>query len=255
MTVGINVKDLSVTIANTAILRDVSCAVSTGELVALVGPNGAGKSTLLKAMLGLIPNISGEVSYDGTPIKDISAKARSKYVAYAPQGAPAHWPMAVEHIVGLGRIPHLSPWQSIGADDEQAIQKALNDTETDHLKGRLVTTLSGGERARVMLARAMVSGAPYLLADEPVASLDPYHQLEVMNILKAEAKKGSGVLVVMHDLSLSARYADRIILLNEGCILADGKPDVVMTDELLREAYQIKVARFDDAGEQFIIPR
>ena len=255
MTQGIFVKNLTVSLTDTVILKDISCRLNHGELVALIGPNGAGKSTLLRAILGLLPPDSGTVTIDATPIKHLIGRSRGKKMAYAPQGSPVFWPMEVFHVIALGRIPHINPWQKLTAADETAIHAAMQATETEHLAKRVVTTLSGGERARVMLARAIVTNAPYLMADEPIASLDPYHQLKVMQILSQQAKAGIGVMVVLHDLALALRYADRVILMHEGGILSQGLPKDVLNDHNLKTAFNIKVTRWQDEDISFIAPR
>ena len=162
--------------------------------------------------------------------------------------------MTVDHIVGLGRIPHLSPWRQLGPDDEAAINTAIELTDSAHLRDRITTTLSGGERARVMLARALAVEAPYLLADEPVASLDPYHQLQVMDILQDQARRGTGVLVVLHDLSLAMRYCDQVVLLLDGRVLAVGPPSDVMSDDNLQQAFSISAARWQHDGTELLTP-
>ncbi|MBT5187886.1 MAG: ABC transporter ATP-binding protein [Kordiimonadaceae bacterium] len=250
---GLIIKNVSLELGGASILKNISADVNRGEIVGLIGPNGAGKSSLLRSILGLVQMKSGEVFIDGTDLKDLSLKKRAQKMSYAAQGAPVHWPLTVEHIVALGRVPHLNPWQKLSVDDEIAIDYAIERTDCSSLRGRLVTTLSGGERARVLLARVLATGAPYVLADEPVASLDPAHQLQVMGILKNLSNNNHGVMVVMHDLSLALRYCDRIILLNEGQMLGQDTPDVILNDENLRDVFGIRASRWADNGEDFLI--
>ncbi|WP_321396856.1 ABC transporter ATP-binding protein [Emcibacter sp.] len=250
----LEVGNLDVSYGDNRILQDVSFQLPRGRMIGLIGPNGAGKSTLLKSVLGLVSRTGGTVSLDGGMLEDISLSERAKIMAYAAQGAPVHWPLTVEKMVTLGRLPHLGPWQKIGEQDHAAVEMALKMTDSYHLRERVVTTLSGGERACAMLARTIVTDAPYLLVDEPVASLDPSHQIQVMGILKKLAAQGHGVLIVLHDLTLARRYCDELVLLNRGRVLARGGPDEVLTDDNLSEAYGIRAVRWQAEGEEFIVP-
>ncbi|MCK5425918.1 MAG: ABC transporter ATP-binding protein [Emcibacter sp.] len=247
-------RDIHVTIKDNTILKGASLTVQKGKVIGLIGPNGAGKSTLLRAILGLVTPQSGEISLDDERMSDWTLKERAKKISYAAQGAPVHWPLDVQHIISLGRIPHLDPWQKISTSDEEIIHQAMIKTDTLHLSERLVTTLSGGERACVMLARAIVSEADYLCADEPIASLDPYHQLQVMDILQGLAREGHGVLIVLHDLTLAQRYCDELVLLNKGGVLSSGDVSHVLTPENLDKAYHIKASRWQENGDSFLSP-
>lgn len=251
---GLSAQGLRVNIGGKTILGGVDLAVRPGELVGLIGPNGAGKSTLLRAMLGLVDPQAGTVTLDGRPADTLDPAARARRIAYAPQGAPVHWPLTVERLVGLGRVPHLGPWQALRPEDAQAVQTALAATDTLHLRKRVVTTLSGGERAGVLLARAMAVGADYLLADEPVASLDPYHQLQVMDILADLAWGGTGVVVVLHDLGLALRSCSRLCLLDAGRVVADAAPAAVLTPEHLARVYRISAVTGAQDGADYLLP-
>lgn len=251
---GLHVTGLSVTLGGNAILRDVSFSVQPGQVVGLIGANGAGKSTALKAVLGIVDPTAGDIRVGEQDVAALSPRERAKKLSYVPQGAPVHWPLTVERLVGLGRTPHLTPWQDVSAEDEAIIRRVLEETDCWHLRDRLATTLSGGERSRVLLARTMAVGAPFMLADEPTASLDPLHQLQVMEIMRGQASCGAGVLLVLHDLSFALRYCDQLVLLHEGGVLAAGKPADVLTDAHLETAFGVKVARWTDGGEQFLAP-
>lgn len=250
----LRIDSLGVKLAGSQIIEDISFRVQPGEVVGLIGPNGAGKSTTIRALLGLLKNTEGAVRIGSDDLNFIARRERAKRLAYLPQGAPVHWPLTAERAVALGRIPHLNPWQDLSEEDSKAIHDAMEKTDCLDFKDRLVTTLSGGERSRVMLARALVVGAGFLLADEPTASLDPMHQLQVMDILRREAKNGAGVIIVMHDLSQAAQYCDKLILLFEGKLLAEGKPSAVLTDEIIGKAFGVDVARFKEAGRDFLVP-
>ncbi|MDG1438803.1 MAG: ABC transporter ATP-binding protein [Emcibacteraceae bacterium] len=251
----LKIDNISLDLENIPILENISATLNRGEVVGVIGPNGAGKSSLLRCILGLVKMKTGSVFIDEKNVDDLSLKERAQKMAYAAQGAPVHWPLTAEHIVGLGRVPHLNPWQKLSNVDQSIIDEAMEKTDCSSLKGRLVTTLSGGERARVLLARVLATAAPYILADEPVASLDPAHQLQIMEILKSLSKNDNGVLVVLHDLSLALRYCDRIILLNDGKMIAQDTPDVILNDDNLNNIFGIKASRWNDNGQDFLIAR
>lgn len=251
---GLKIQNISLELEGIDILHNVSVAVKQGETVGLIGPNGAGKSCLLKSILGLLDVKSGDITIDDRNVTELSLKERARKMAYAAQGAPVYWPLTAETIVGLGRVPHLNPWQSLSEDDKVAIEYAMTRTDCIDLRERLVTTLSGGERARVLLARVLATGAKYILADEPVASLDPSHQLQVMGILRGLSERNHGVLVVLHDLSHALRYCDSIILINEGQIIGQDVPSKILSDENLKDIFGISAARWSENGHQFLSP-
>jgi len=250
---GLKLEHVTVSLGGTDILQDVSFEVLPGEMVGLIGPNGAGKSTTLRAILGLI-DADGDIIMNDKPVAEMKAKDRARRLAYVPQGAPVHWPLTAERTVALGRIPHLNPWQEMAEADYVAIERAMRQTDSWNFKDRLVTTLSGGERARVLLARTIAVGASYLLADEPTASLDPEHQLQVMDVLRAEAGRGVGIVVVMHDLSLAMRSCDKLVLLYGGHILAVGTPKAVLTDAHVATAFNVKMAKWSDGTSDYMVP-
>lgn len=250
----LKVSDLNLKIDGAKIINNASLEIETGQIIGLIGPNGAGKSMLLKSILGLNEEAHGTVTIDDQNLNNISLKDKAKFISYAAQGAPVHWPLTVGHLVSLGRIPHLSPWQSTTKEDQQLTLNAMKMTEVDHLSTRTTTSLSGGERARAMLARAIVTGSDFLFADEPIEALDPYHQIQIMNILKNLSQKGQGVLVVIHDLNVAQQYCDQLILMDNGKIIAKGVPENVLTDEFLQNTYRIKASRIEHDGQHIILP-
>lgn len=237
--VSISIDGLSVDLGGRAILRDVAMDLAPGALIGVIGPNGAGKSTLIRAMLGLLPFQQGQVTIDGQAVGAMAPRDLARAIAYLPQGQVLHWPLSVERLVGLGRLPHLGPLSRPGAQDREAIAEAMQRADIASLADRTATELSGGERARVMLARALAVGARGLVVDEPLASLDPGHQIDVMELLTREARRGALVVVVLHDLSMAARYCDRLLLMDEGRLIADGAPAQILTQERLRAVYGI----------------
>ncbi len=248
------ISDLAVSIAGQVILHPMSATFNAGEFTSVIGPNGAGKSTLLKGLLGLI-TASGSVQLGSARIDTLEAKLRARQIAYLPQGHEAHWPISARAIVALGRFPHgASDPDRLSATDAACVDAAMQAAHVSHLADRVVTTLSGGERARVALARCLAVGAAILLCDEPTAALDPGHQLGVMQTLRACARQGQTVIGVTHDLALAARFADRIIMLHEGKVIADGAPVDVLTPDLLRQVYGIEAFITKHLGETALLP-
>lgn len=247
--VTITLTGVGATLGGRIVLRDVSATLAGGALVGVLGPNGAGKSTLVRALLGLVPH-DGEVRIDG----DRPSRAElARRLAYLPQGQTLHWPLTVERLVALGRLPHLGPFSRPTGEDHDAIDRAMARAGVTHLAARTATELSGGERARVLLARALAVEAPALVADEPLASLDPAHQIEVMELLRAETDAGRLVIAVLHDLNLAARFCDRVLVLAGGGVMADGAPGAVLTADLLARVYGIS-AFFGDPDAPMLVP-
>jgi len=246
--------DLSLTLGVRPVLHAVGLAVEPGEMVALIGPNGAGKTTLLRALSGLLPVTGGRIAVGGDPITELGRRALARRLAYLPQNAASHWPLAVEAVVALGRLPYRSPMAAPSPADRQAVTQAMATADVTHLAGRLVTELSGGERARVMLARALAGTPSILLADEPVSGLDPYHWLETMESLRHLVTRGASVVMVLHDLTLAGRFADRLVLLDQGRVVADGPPEAVLTSELLASVYRIAAITGSYQGEDYMLP-
>jgi iron complex transport system ATP-binding protein len=237
-----------------AALAGVDCDLVSGELVGLVGPNGAGKTTLLRALAGLLRADVGEIRYDGQTAGELGRAGLARRVAYLAQSGLSHWPLSVEHVVALGRLPHRQSLSPPSAADRAAIEAALAAAEVVALRDRPIGTLSGGERARALLARALAVGAEMLLADEPVATLDPLHQLRAMALLRDEARRGAGVVAVLHDLTLASRFCDRLIVLADGRIVADGPPAAALTDAALAQAFGVEALRGERDGEPFVVP-
>jgi iron complex transport system ATP-binding protein len=249
---GLVARALSLTIDGRSILDDITMMAGAGEVLGLIGPNGAGKTSLLRLLAGLAAPDRGEIVCDDRPLAAYPARERAQRIAYLAQGGPAHWPLSVEALVALGRLPHRGGGMSDG--DDAAVARAMDAADIGHLRGRTIGTLSGGERARVMLARALAVEAPTLLVDEPVASLDPLHQLRIMNVLVRTARDGAAVIVVLHDLTLAARFCHRLLLLDGGRVRAAGEPVSVLTEENLAGTYGVSVLSGQHLGERFIVP-
>lgn len=230
---------VTVTLRGTDVVRDVSLAVGSSEIVAVIGANGAGKSTLLKVLAGLLSPDHGEVRLDARPLKEFTAREIAKRIAYLPQDRTVHWQLATEHIVALGRLPHRSFAARESEFDRAIVEQAMQRMDVWHLRQRPIATLSGGERARVLLARALAQGAQFLIADEPTAGLDPAHSLTMFEEFRRLAKEGQAVVVALHDLAIAARYATRVVVLKSGTCIADGPPAEVLGKDTLARAFAI----------------
>lgn len=234
-------KGLTLHRGDRVILDQVHIRLARGEMLGLIGPNGAGKSTLLRLLAGVLQPDDGQLTLDDRSFTGLPMGERAKRIAYLPQLNQIAWPLKVERLVELGRIPHLEPWQHPGADDRTIVERVMGQTDLLALRGRTFDTLSGGEQARVLLARALVTEPDILLADEPVAALDPAHQLDVMELLADHCNSGRSVIVVLHDLTLAAHYCQRLQLLHEGATLAEGEPEKVLSEKNLANAYAIEL--------------
>ena len=224
------------------ILDSIGVQFASGQVTAVLGPNGAGKSTLLGCMAGLLRASHGTVDLDGTPLTALAADERARCMAFLPQIPEISWPVDVATLVALGRIPFLH--RASDAENEAAVQRAMQATRTTQWSQRTVTTLSGGERARVLLARVLAGESNWILADEPFAGLDPAHQFEAADLLRSLAELGRGVVLTIHDLALAARIADRVVVLHRGRVVADGAPEAALTPPTLREVYGIDAQWF-----------
>ena len=227
-------------LAGRIVLDGVSLSIAPGEIIALVGPNGAGKSSVIRALLGLVPLEAGEARLGGQTVARMSSQARAGRAAYLPQERRIAWNMAAVEIAALG-APFLS-----GAEASARARKALIAVGAGSLIDRGVADMSGGERARVLLARALVCEAPALLADEPIAGLDPDAQLLVLDLLRQRARSGQAVLVSLHDLTLASRFADRVIVIDRGRIVAEGAPTTALSAERMAKTFGIN-GRWIDA--------
>ena len=218
------------------VLSGVTVEFARGTLSVVVGPNGAGKSTLLKCCAGLIETEAGTVLAGGEPLAAMPPPARARRIAYLPQTRFVHWPLAVRDVVALGRLPHGS---GRALADRDAVEGAMETMALGRLAGRAVGELSGGELARVLLARALAQETPIVIADEPVAGLDPAHQLELFSAFLELTRAGRTIVVAMHELSLAARFADHAVLLSEGSVLAAGPAREALTRDRIAAAFGV----------------
>ncbi|MCP1847984.1 MULTISPECIES: ABC transporter ATP-binding protein [unclassified Bradyrhizobium] len=245
---------LNASLGSRKVLHDVSLSLPSGHLVALVGPNGAGKTTLLRALAGLISS-GGEIRIGGDPLASLPLRERAKRFAYLPQGHMVHWPLPARDIVALGRYPHgATDPARLSQTDMEAVLRAMQAVDVTEFSDRRVTELSGGERSRVALARVLAVEAPVILADEPTASLDPRHQIDVMQKLRNVADAGVLVIVVTHDLGLAARFADHVLVLAEGRLAAQGAPVEALSESVLASVFRVSAYRAEFQREAVIVP-
>jgi iron complex transport system ATP-binding protein len=245
---------VSYSLGSRVILDDISLSLSAGDNIALLGANGAGKSTLLRILLGLSKPAAGQVLLSGLPLSRLSRRAIARQLAYVPQSHVPSFPFSVSEIVGQGRLPVTGLGHAPGAADQKAVQGALAELGIDHLRARTYTELSGGERQLVLIARAMVQQARLIILDEPVTGLDYGHQLRLLALLQRLAQKGVCVLSSSHRPEQALASANRVLVLHEGRLIADGAPQAVISSDLVNRLYHVAVRQIDVDGHRFFTP-
>lgn len=247
MTQALSVRGVTVDADGVSLVRNASFKLIPGELVALIGPNGAGKTTLLRAALGLVPSSSGRALLGDRDTRRLSSLERARQISYLPQERPLFWPQTVRDVVALGRFAHGASLGRLSAEDADAVNAAIEVCGLARLADRSAATLSGGERARMHCARALAASAPLLLADEPVAALDPRHQFQVLELIRRFVDGGGGALIVLHDVGLAGRFADRLLWMKDGALVADGSARETLDGERMRSVFGVR-ARADSGG-------
>ena len=247
----IELKNLSIGYGNKSVLQDVNAKINKGEIVGIIGCNGAGKSTLLKTISGLLPKQSGEILYFGRKLESFSEKELAREVAYLQQNVEVGFGYTGKDIVLAGRYPYMKWWKGESISDEELALKCMEYTGTKELAERPVNEVSGGQKQRILLAKVLAQQTPILFLDEPTTGLDMVYQEEIFRFSKALAKMGKTILMVVHELNLAAKYCSRIILLGEGTVIADGRPDNVFTEKILSKAYNapVRVIRSHNTNE------
>lgn len=252
MRVALELRAATLQRGDIAVCSDVSAEFRGGEFVAIVGPNGAGKSSMLALLAGDIEPTSGSVSLDGAPVSEMDARLLARRRAVMTQANEVTFPFGVREVVEMGRFPWVdTPRQGEG---QAKVRDAMSRVEVDYLSERKITALSGGERARVALARVLAQDTEILILDEPTSALDIRHQELVLQLLKEKSQSGSLVIVVLHDVEAAAAYADRVVLLERGRVRANGRPESVLSSALLSEVYQYPVHVTDVASSLSIAP-
>ena len=219
-------------------MRGVSLSVASGRLLAVAGPNGSGKTTLLRLLSGSLVPQAGEVRLGDRLLSEFDDRERARMLAVVPQSESSPFPVTVREAVGMGRFAHLGPWERLGTRDRAVVEHALERCAVAPFAGRRLGELSGGERQRARIARALAQEAPVLLLDEPTAGLDLRYRMELFHLLQELCSEGLALLVVTHDLNLAARFADRLLILDEGCARAQGAPIEVLSQETLERVYE-----------------
>jgi len=245
---------LGLELAGRKVLDGVTLQIHRHELLAIVGPNGAGKSSLIKLLAGVRSARQGGVSIDGKRLGDWDRRALARAVAYVPQERVVQWPLSVRSVVALGRLPHGAPGDELAGEDKAAVDAALAVMDLADLAARPATELSGGELVRVLIARALAQDTRFILADEPVAGLDPAHQFALFRRFRELADAGRGIAVALHDLSLAVRYCHRVAVLAQGRLVALGNPGEVLSRELIRRVYGIEAFCGEVEGMATIVP-
>lgn len=245
---------LGVVLAGRAVLAEVTAVLRPGRVTAILGPNGAGKSTLVKAAAALVPLAQGRVRLGERDVHAIPPRDRARTIGYLPQDAAVHWNLMVREVVALGRLPHRGPHAALSSADHAVIDAAVAATAITHLLHRPIGDLSGGERGRVLLARVLAGTPDWLLADEPLAALDPAHQIDLLGRLRDVARGGAGVVLVMHDLVQAQRAADDALLLQDGRVVAFGPVDAVLTAANLAQVFGVRVGELTDEGRRLLVP-
>ncbi|SHE23782.1 ABC transporter ATP-binding protein [methanotrophic endosymbiont of Bathymodiolus puteoserpentis (Logatchev)] len=232
-------RGISIRFGEREILNDIHFNLGKGELIGLIGPNGCGKTSLLRTLAGLLPTKAQQLAILGQDLAAWNPQHLAQKLAYLPQGNTSHWAVSVETLVMLGRLPHRKAWAARSQTDKDIVQQALQACDVAQFATRTVDTLSGGERARVFLARALAVQPALLLADEPIAGLDLGHQLDVMEKFRSLSNAGMGIVTVIHDLTLAMRYCDKLVMLGGHRIIAEGIPKQVLTAENLAQCFHI----------------
>jgi len=227
------------------VLHDINTTIHASELVGLIGPNGAGKSSLLKALAGLLAPSKGCVRLHQRELGQYKKIELARQLSYLAQGASVQWPLLAQRVVELGRLPHTGFGNGFGHDlsptDRDAVTTAMAQADVTAFAGRTITALSEGERMRVMIARMFATQAPLMLADEPMAWLDWYHQHHTLELFQQHCQRGGSAVVVLHDLNLAARFCDKLVLLDQGRIVRSGSPQQVLDAEVLRTVYRMEL--------------
>jgi iron complex transport system ATP-binding protein len=225
-------------------LGGVSLTLKPGEVTAICGPNGAGKSSLLSCLAGLLEPQRGALALDGAPLATLAPRERARAIGYLPQQGEVAWDMAVETLVGLGRLP----WNAGASADRSAVDAALTALDLEALRHRPMSQLSGGEQARTLLARVLAGEPRWLLADEPLANLDLAHQLALLRQFRVLAGQGAGVVLVLHDLAQAMNHADRVVVLDGGAVAADGPPDQALSEAVIARVWGVQAKWLGEAG-------
>lgn len=238
------------------ILKSMDISLEKSRFIGLIGPNGTGKSTLLRLMAGLLKPNAGTIFFNNQSISEMTALEVAKAITYMPQSTVLDYEFTVSQVVLMGRHPHRKKWQFSQIDDEQQAEKGMKQTGIYHLRDRYITSLSGGERQLVFLAKAITQQSKVILLDEPTSDLDIYHQVQIAEVIRELVKEGKAVLAAIHDINLATRYCDQLVLMGNGEVVASGIPEEVITVQNLMRVFQTHTYTYNDDqfGKRQIIP-
>ena len=239
-------QDIRLLRGGAVVLDNVSAQFEPGQITAICGPNGAGKSSLLMALAGLLDPVQGAVSLATQSLAEMHPRSRARRIGYLPQDAEVAWDVAVENLVRLGRMPYRDR-----GDD--AVEAAISALDLEGLRHRPASQLSGGEKSRALLARVLAGEPQWILADEPLAALDLAHQQKLLRYLRASAEAGAGVVIVVHDLATAMNSADRVIVLREGQLVADGPPEEALSVQHIARAWGVNAHWIGDEGARALL--
>ncbi len=241
------IQNLTIDYNGIVAIDNMSFKLEKGKFYSIIGPNGAGKSTLLKAITKNLHNTKDSIFIEGIDLKDFKIKDLAKKISMVPQETSIDFDLLGEEIVLMGRIPHLKRLEKEGSKDMEIVKNSMIKTNTYHLKNRSVTKMSGGEKQRIIVARALAQEAGIMLLDEPVSQLDLHNQIEIMNIVRELVdKEGLTALCVLHDINLAVNYSDEIIIMKEGKLVSSGLPKEIIKQNILEDTYGIKVEIIDN---------
>ncbi|WP_114522241.1 ABC transporter ATP-binding protein [Altererythrobacter sp. ZODW24] len=241
-------KDLTVQLGSQAVLHSINAPLQPGSVTAICGPNGAGKSTLLSALAGLVDAESGAVLLDGKNVGETHPRTRAQTIGYLPQSGEVAWDVSVRSLVALGRMPH-------GDSDPVPVENAIAALDLQEFANRPMSQLSGGEKARALLARVLAGEPDWILADEPLAALDLAHQLSILRHLRKAADEGAGVVLVLHDLALAMNHADRVLVLDEGALVADAPPVKALSEATIAKVWGVAANWLGEDGAKALVAR
>jgi iron complex transport system ATP-binding protein len=244
--------DLSIDLGGKRVIDDVSLTFQRGRVTAILGPNGAGKTSLIRALARLIAPSQGTISLNGKPLPPLAERA--KQIGYLPQNGQPAWNVSARELVNLGRLPHRASFSASTASDDAAVEAAMIATDTVHLAERTIDTLSGGEKARVKMARVLAGEPDWIIADEPLANLDPPHVRDLRALLRTAAASGKGVIVVLHQLNAAARVADDVVLMQGGRVIVHGSADDALTPQALEAAFGMAFEVQQTSSSKIILP-
>lgn len=227
---------------NKSVLKDISFSVEKGQFISIIGPNGSGKSTLLKNLANIYSPLKGNIEIDGKNISNYNKKELARKIALVPQDTTISYDFSVFDVALMGRFPYIGRFEKESEKDYKMVVDALKLTNTFHLRDRSINEISGGERQRVIIARALIQEPDIIFLDEPTSHLDINHQIDLLTLLKnLNKEKNTTIILVIHDINLACRYSDKIVLMDDGKILSEGNPEEVITRENIEEAYGLNV--------------